>query len=201
VTKAVYKDSVEIFGLREPAILEKLFAYLSSVTGGLVNLVKLSSMLGVDRIQAGKYLHFLQNTLLIFPLHKYSRKVRETVRSQEKMHLIDQGFCEVYQTEKGAKLESVVARHVWERYPKDTYFWRDKTEVDIVIDLKKSLLPLEVKNSSSLGKQDLSGLVSFCKKFRQKHALVIYNGRKQSQKLAGIRIEFYPVWDFLLEES
>lgn len=98
VTKAIYKDSVEIYGLREPAILEKLFGYLASASSGLANISKLSSMLGIDRTQTSNYLSFLENTFLIFSLPKYSPLIRETLRSQPKIHLIDQGFAPIFAT-------------------------------------------------------------------------------------------------------
>lgn len=198
VTKAIYKDSVEIFGLREPAILEKLFAYLASSTSGLVNQVKLASMLGIDRIQVGKYLTFLENTLLVFPLLKYSRQIRESIRSQEKIHLIDQGFNQIYPASDGAKLESIVARHLWEKFGKDTYFWRERGEVDLVLDRKKYLLPIEIKNTSKVEKKDLSGVISFCQKFKQKQAVVVYKGARCKKVYLGINFAFYPIWEFLL---
>jgi len=198
VTKAIYKDSVEIFGLREPAVLEKLFSYLSAASSGLVNLVKLSSMLGIDRIQLRKYLSYLENTLLIFPLGKFSKQIRETIRSQEKIHLIDQGFFHIYQTPKDFAFETIVARHIWEKFPHNTYFWRDRQEVDIVVEKGKNLHPIEVKNTTSASRKDLLGIVSFCRKYKCKQGTVVYRGIKDKQMIAGINIEFYPVWEALI---
>lgn len=199
VTKAIYKDSVEMFGLREPAILEKLFSYLSASSSGMANLLKISSMLGIDRVQTRKYLFYLTNTYLVFPLGKYSRQVRETIRSQEKVHLVDQGFFHIYQTPIDLRLESIVARHIWEKFPNQTYFWRDRQEVDLVVEKDKGLFPIEVKNTASVSQKDLSGMLSFCREYGCRQGIVAYRGSREDKVISGIKIGFYPVWELLIK--
>lgn len=199
VTKAIYKDSVEVFGLREPAVLEKMFSYAASSTAGLTNLTKLASMLGIDRIQTGNYLTFLENTLLVFSLPKYSRQVRETIRSQKKLHLIDQGFAQVYPAARSMVLESVVARHMWEKYPRGTYYWRERQEVDLVVETSTGLLPIEIKSSDHISQEETSGLQSFSRRFGINSGLILYSGEKKEQSTRQLKISFIPVWDFLAD--
>jgi len=201
VTKAIYKDAVEMFGLREPAVLEKLFAYLASSTSGLVNILKLSNMLQIDRTQTSRYLSFLENTLLIFPLSKYSLQIRESLRSQQKIHLTDQGFKYLYPSEKGAILESITARHLWEKYPKKVFYFRDRYEVDLVLEKEGEIIPIEVKEAESVSKKDLTGLLSFMKKYKQKRGFVIYEGLYKNEKINGFTLTYIPVWDFLYDIS
>lgn len=197
VTKAIYKDSVEIFGLREPAVVEKLFGYLASASSGLVNISKLASMLGIDRVQTAKYLSFLENTYLLFSLSNYSPLIRESIRSQEKVHLIDQGFGAIYNTSSDNILESVVARHLWATFPREVYFWRDRLEVDLVLNLKEGLVPIEVKNTDTVSKKELSGVFSFSTKFKSKRAYVVYTGLSRREMVGDLVLEYIPVWDFL----
>lgn len=197
VTKALYKDAVQIFGIREPATLERLFSYLANATSGLANILKLSNMLGTERIITSNYLSFLENSLLVFPLRKYSRRIRESLRSQEKIHVIDQGFGQIYLPPSGAILESVVARHVWEKFPTNTYFWREKHEVDIVLKTEGKLLPIEVKESKTVSVKELAGLLTFAHEFRQKKGLVVYFGKPYKKIVDNIAINFVPVWKFL----
>ncbi len=199
VTKAIYKDEVEMFGLREPAVLEKLLAYLSASTSGLASQVKLASMLGIDRIQTGRYLDFLKTTLLVFPLSKYSRQIRESVRSQEKIHVVDQGLGHIYQAPYASILESVVARHLWELFPRQTYYFRERYEVDLVLHVNKNLLPIEIKNTDKIDAGDLSGLKSFAKAYGLTRGIVVYRGSTRKEMVAKLMIEFYPVWHFLLD--
>jgi hypothetical protein len=200
ITKALYKDAVGIFGLREPAVLEKMFAFLAASTAGIVNLKKLSGMLGIERVQTANYLRFLENSLLVFPLPKYARQIRESLRSQEKIHLSDQGFGQIYNAASGMLLESVVARHLWEKYSKNLYFWRDKLEVDLVIEDGKRLLPIEVKESAVVSKKDLGGLIEFCREFKRKEGVVVYFGKKGEEKIDDLSIKFCPVWEFLISD-
>mgnify|MGYP001614022401 CR=1 FL=1 len=197
LTKAIYKDSVEIFGLREPAILERLFGYLASSSSGLANISKLSSMLGIDRLQTSRYLSFLENTYLVFPLQKYSHLIRESIRSQNKIHLIDQGFGPIFATSPDSIFESVIARHVWEKYPRNVYFWRDRLEVDLVVNLNQILIPIEIKNTKIVSLKDLAGLISFSSEYHAKIGYVIYLGPKKTIQEDGLTLHFLPAWDFL----
>lgn len=198
VTKAVYKDSVEIFGLREPALLEKLFSYLASSSSSLVNVSKLASMLGIDRTQTSKYISFLENTYLVFSLSKYSPLIRETLRSQSKIHLIDQGFGPIFTTPIDSIYESVVARHLFALYPRELYFWRDRTEVDLVLKLQDNLIPIEVKNTTNISLKELAGIATFSAKYHCQHAYILYNGPTRTEVSDNTTLHFIPTWDFLL---
>lgn len=197
VTKAIYKDSVEIFGLREPAVVEKLFSYLASASSGLVNISKLSSMLGIDRLQTSKYFSFLENTYLLFSLQNYSPLIRESIRSQKKTYLIDQGFGPVYNTSPDNILETMVARHLFCKFPRNVYFWRDRVEVDLVLNINNELIPIEVKNTNVVAKKELLGLFSFSNKYKCKKAYVVYTGLPRVEVMDDLIINFIPVWDFL----
>lgn len=201
VTKAIYKDSVEIFGLREPAILEKIFSYLASASSGLVNVSKLASMLGIDRTQTSKYISFLKNTYLVFSLSKYSPLIRESLRSQPKIHLIDQGFAPIFATPADNIYESVVARHLFALYPRQLYFWRDRTEVDLVLKFPDNLVPIEVKNTNNISLNDLTGLSTFISKYNCSHAYILYNGPAHTDILGNTTLHFLPTWDFLLDHD
>lgn len=198
VTKAIYKDSVEIFGLREPAILEKLFSYLASASSGLVNVSKLASMLGIDRSQTSKYISFLENTYLVFSLSKYSSLIRESLRSQSKIHLIDQGFAPIFATPQDSIYESVVARHLLALYPRQLYFWRDRTEVDLVLKFPHQLIPIEVKNTTSIALNELAGLTTFVAKYSCSDAFILYNGPSRTELVGDTTFHFTPIWDFLI---
>ena len=68
-----------------------------------------------------------------------------------------------------------------------------------MLDLKGQLFPIEVKGGVNLGKGDLYGILEFCQKFKMNSALVLYSGLKREEKTDGIRIKYFPVWDFLSE--
>lgn len=158
-------------------------------------------MLGIDRSQTSKYISFLENTYLVFSLSKYSPLIRETLRSQPKIHLIDQGFAPIFATPENSIYESVVARHLFALYPRQFYFWRDRTEVDLILKFPDNLVPIEVKNTTNISLKELSGLSTFCTKYRCKTAYVLYNGPTRTDTLGNTTLHFLPTWDFLLDHD
>jgi predicted AAA+ superfamily ATPase len=67
-----------------------------------------------------------------------------------------------------------MARSYCEANSFNLYFWRDKqVEVDLVIDKKTHLLPVEVKYRNKIKPEDVAGLRVFMDKYALKTGLVI----------------------------
>jgi len=195
VDKVLYRDLVQLYGIREPETLERMFRYVAEVSSGVLNLSDLSSNLKISWESAQNYLTYLKQAFLIFTLPKYSRSPKETARSLEKVHVVDSAIMSIFsQSKKAALWETVVARHLWETWGRNTYFWRNTREVDIVLEDNRKLLPVEVKSSEKVDAKDLKGLTYFMKKFGSPRGIVFYSGKERLEKVGVGEIFFYPVY-------
>jgi predicted AAA+ superfamily ATPase len=195
VDKVVYRDLVQLYNIKEPGILEKMFRYLASTSSGILNLSTLSSNLKISWETTLNYLTYLKQAYLVFTLPKYSRSPKETARSLEKAHVIDPGIMAIFSpADKAATWETVVARHLWQIWQRGTYFWRNTNEVDIVLEEENRLLPIEVKSGSKVNKKDLKGLFDFMKKYSCQKGIVFYGGKEKRQKNSSGEVIFYPVY-------
>ncbi len=80
-------------------------------------------------------------------------------------------------------MENPVFSHVLslkkkELFPK-IFYWHDKAknEVDIVFTSKNRTIPIEVKYTNDIEKNDLKGLVKFCEIFKTQGIVVTKNKR------------------------
>ena len=72
-------------------------------------------------------------------------------RKNKKIHVLDPFLYKVIfdftrtQPNEGALLEGIVATHLSRRY--ETFYWKNGTEVDIVVRLNRKQIGIEVKKS------------------------------------------------------
>lgn len=194
--KVIFRDIVELYKIREPSYLEKLFYYLGSATSALVNITTLSRALGVSREVIERYISYLERSLLYFRLPKYSKSLKESLRSNPKGHLMDPALGNFFGARQDQIFESAIASFLFSKYQKNLYFWRDQFhEVDCVAT-GKEIIPVEVKNSER--KEIPPGMLYFMEKNKLTKGYVVYQGEFQIQKQANKEIIFYPAWYFFI---
>lgn len=72
--------------------------------------------------------------------------------------------------------------------------------MDVVLDEKGKITPIEVKYRQNIAKKDLKNIVRFCKKFSLTNAVVITKDILKQERVEKINIRFIPAWRFLLKK-
>lgn len=208
IDKVIFRDLVDLYKIREPSYLEKLFYYLGKNTAGIINISTLSQSLNISRAVIERYISYLERALLFFRLPKFSNSLKETLRSNPKGHLIDPSLATYFGVERNQILESVVAAFIYSKSLKNIYFWRDQFhEVDIIIDPvsssmsstrvgSKNVIPVEIKNTDK--KEIPRSLLYLMEKQKLTRGFVVYNGEFSKTTVNRKQIIFCPAWYFLL---
>lgn len=195
IDKVIYRDLVERFGVKKPYTLEKLFLYLTDHSSEIINASSISNSLDLSRPHVEKYLNYLRQAYLIFPLMNYSRSIEKRIRSNEKIHILDCGLISAFGLANDDKiLESAVFRHL---FGKEAFYWRSHFEVDFVLG-DKNPMPVEVKNKLQLDRGDFSGILSFMKKFKKDRGAIIYQGEPKQLAFNDNNVLCLPAWLFCL---
>jgi len=197
--KVIYRDLVQLYGVRDPEKLEKTFLYLARITGQLLNISGLAKNVGVSRQHLEKYIHYLEQAYLIFLLHRYSGSPAKTVRSATKLHLIDSGLCQALgmDSHQDFIIESVIARHLYSS-DRHIFYYRNLSEVDLVSVEQEEVTPVEIKNKERPGKADFKGLVSFMRRFGLKEGIFLCRDFSGTEEIDGMKITIRPFWSWLL---
>jgi predicted AAA+ superfamily ATPase len=195
--KVVFRDLVELYGIREPSYLEKLFYYLGRNTACIVSLSDISRSIGISRPVVERYISHLERSLLYFRLPKFSRSAKQTLRSSPKGHVIDPALANFFGAHDDQILESAVASFLYPRFQKRLYFWRDQIhEIDVIAD-DETLTPIEIKNSER--QKVPRGLLYFMEKHDLPRGYVVYRGSFARVVIGSRQIIFCPAWYFLLQ--
>ncbi len=196
VEKVIYRDLIDLYQIKKPFVLENLFLYLAEHSSELLNISNLANSLKLSREYTEKYVEYLKQAYLIFKLKRYSKTTETQIRKMEKCYLVDAGLMQLSGTpDLGKVAETVVASHLM---GKQLYYWRKNQEIDIVLKIKKDLIPIEVKYKSEIGRSDLKELLKFLDSSKQKHAIVVTKDLLKQQKVNDKFILYLPAWFFVV---
>jgi uncharacterized protein len=168
------RDFAELEGLVE---IPRLLRLLATRAGGLINYAEMSRDIGLPATTLKRYLALLEHTFLVLRLNAWSTNLGKRLVKAPKLFLNDSGLTAHLlgaleepaagpPREVGRLLETFVITELakaatWSRTRPDLYHFRshDDAEVDLVLEARDgSLVGIEVKASTSIGRNDLKGL-------------------------------------------
>lgn len=147
-------------------------------SGTSPNLTKLSNESGVSLPAIKEFYQVLEDTLIVERVEPYLKNARKRLLGSPRYYFFDLGVrnalsrfplqLELLKPQEGVLFEHAVILEIIRRIrilnkPYRVCFWRTSAgaEVDCVIDMGTSVIPIEIKSSRSLTGSDLKGLKSF----------------------------------------
>lgn len=196
--KVIYRDLVELYDIKKPEVLERLFLYLAGITSQILSITNIANSLGLSREYTERYIYYLEQAFLIKRLKKYAKSVEKTVRSAEKVHLMDSGLINaVAKVAEGQVIESMTAGHLIRRRDTNIFYHRDRYEVDLVLERERELLPIEVKYTDNITRKDLKGIGAFMRNFGAEKGIVVSRDLLKEETYGGLRLVYLPAWLFM----
>ena len=158
----LYKDLLQLDGIRKSSILEKLLQLIAFQVGSEVSYNELANSIGnIDVATVEKYLDLLEKAYIIFKLPALSRNLRNELKKGKKYYFYDNGIRNVIinnfnpinlRQDKGALWENYLMseRQKFIHYHKiysNQYFWRthDRAEIDYIEEREGKLFAYEFK--------------------------------------------------------
>ena len=177
--------------------------------GQLLNLSGLASDCGISHTTARRWLSVLEASFIVTLLRPHHQNFGKRLIKSPKLYFLDTGLlCYLLQirsadelfhrAERGAVFESFVVSEMYKNFVHrgerpSIYFWRDATghEVDMVIDLGRTLIPVEAKSAQTIAPDFFNNLIYWRKVSGDENApaALIYGG-EQWFKRSGVVV--YP---------
>lgn len=175
VETQLQRDVRDIARISDHEAMTRLLGVAAAQTARLYNLLDMSSAFSLSRPTLGKYVEILERIFLLERIPAWQKKrLKRTVKAP-KLHVCDTGIgCAVIGAKSeslskdrdlmGRYLESFVFQELkrhssWYGEPLRFYHYRDKVEVDLVIEKGSiAVAGVEVKASSTVGARDFRGL-------------------------------------------
>ena len=214
----VYKDIVKRYNIRQPKEIEDLAYYLIS---NVANEYSFHSLTKISKIKSShtirKYLHYLEESFILFSLSRFSYKVKEQLSSNKKIYCIDNGFIQAKafttSPDRGKLHENIVACALKKEEVSgriELYYWKNQQQEEVDFVIKRgaqveqliqvcyTLKNLETKN------REIRALIKAGKELRCKKLLILTDDKegKESVEWFGETavIQFVPLWKWLIDK-
>lgn len=176
-TSYLYKDILEIGGIRHSQRLRNLVRLLAFQIGNEVSLTELGSQLQMSKETVAAYIDRLEQSFVVFRLGGFSRNLRKEVRRHDKIYFWDLGVRNVTidnlkplseRNDVGPLWENfVIAERLkrlhYRRELASLYFWRtySGSEIDIVEESGGQISAYELKWGRARGRSQDAFLAAY----------------------------------------
>jgi predicted AAA+ superfamily ATPase len=211
----VYKDIIERYRARSPLLAKLLIDHLFSAFAKEFSINSFFNVLKSRNIEVSKktlysYLSFIEDSMSIFLLERYSPKIKERRLSNKKVYLCDNGLVYKQGKEKSKLMENAVflqLKRIQSLNPKiNLFYWKDSGgEVDFVVmegkEIKKLIQVTFADSRESIEKREINSLIIASKQLKCKTLEIITWNYEGSEKISGKTIAFIPLWKWLLTQN
>ena len=161
VSSYLFKDILEMEGVRHPDKIVRLLQLLAFQIGGEVSFNELGGQLGISKNTVERYLELLEKVFVIFKLSGFSRNLRKDITKNARYYFYDTGIRNaLINNFNPLKMRDDIGM-LWENYiiverlkkqeylgiSANNYFWRtyDQKEIDLVEERGGNLYGYEIK--------------------------------------------------------
>lgn len=176
ISRGIYKDILTIYNIKSPEILEKLMYYIADNNSQTFSYSGMTKNFGIDTVTIINYIGYLKQAFLINVLENYSNNIGKIIRSNKKLSILDNGIQnsllkrkELNDDDIGHIVEAMAdfdIRLLCEEENYNQYYYRnsDKEEIDIILDRKIDIIPIEVKYTNQIESSDTKTIKKFIEK-------------------------------------
>lgn len=169
VSSYLYKDILELDGLKHSGKIVKLLQLLAFQIGREVSMSELGTQLGISKNTVERYLDLLEKSFVVQKLSGFSRNLRKEITKNSRYYFLDTGIRNALINNFNPVSMRDDIGMLWENYlicerlkkqeylqiSSNNYFWRtyDQKEIDLVEERKGRLYGYEMKWGKSRGKK------------------------------------------------
>ena len=203
----ILKDIKSLLELATERNLFLLSQYLATQIGNIVVYQNLGQSAGLDYRNLKKHLNILEETFVCSEVRPFFKNRQKELSKNPKIFFVDMGFRNnlvqnmnglAQRSDAGAIAENTcfIRLAVLCKERGRINFWRTKTggEVDFVLNLEGSVIPVEIKYSDFVAGKISKSLAGFVDSFNPRRALVLTKNYFGDVRRGGARIKFAPVY-------
>jgi predicted AAA+ superfamily ATPase len=183
----LYKDILNLEGVKKSTTLQRLVQMLAYRIGSEINYNSLANDLGINRLTVEKYIDILERNFIVFSLKAFSKNHDNELKKGKKVYFWDNGLRNriiknfnpiELRDDFGALWENFVISErkkklAYENQFKDTFFWRNaqQAEIDYLEVKNTEIEAFEIKYNPN---QKVRFTKSFTEKYHPKTTQVIH---------------------------
>ena len=203
----IERDVRDILNVGDLETFSRFVRLCAGRNGQLLNLSSLANDCGVTHTTSKRWISILETSFIVFLLRPHFKNFSKRLIKSPKLYFLDTGLLSYLlkirsaddlriHAQYGSIFESFVISELLKNYlnrgvEHPIYFWRDSTgnEIDILIDQRDKLIPLEIKAGQTINPDFFKG-IRFWKKLAtaSDHPAAVVYGGDRSQIRSGIHV-------------
>ena len=210
----IEKDIIQRYKIRHVKKLKELSHYLLSNFSSEISYNKMKNILNVRSVTTvSNWVDYLESSYLIFELNKYSPKLKEQMLSPKKVYCIDNSIINSlsFKTSEnwGRLMENLVSVELLRRKSYwhnewEIFYFKDyqQNEVDFLIregyTVKELMQVSYASGFDEIEKREYRSLIKASDLFRCNELKIITWDYEDVKSIDGKRVNFIPLWKWLI---
>jgi len=174
-----FEKDIKVFTeLKDVRELRDLILLLAPRNGSMLDITKLSSELGINRVKAYNYIEFLQGIFFLKLIPKFSRSIDRGVAAGKKIYFSDTGILNLISNITDGQLFETAVCNQLSNYGKLSFYnKRNTAEIDFILNNEYAF---EVKITATIN--DLTRLTKIAQSIGVKNWFLISKNFKNTDK-------------------
>lgn len=211
----IYRDIIERYHVKSPFVIKLLIELLIDNFAKEFSVNSFFNTLKSKNIKVSKktlytYLSFIEDSLAIFQLTKWTPKLKEQRLVPKKVYLCDNALAYRQKEELGRRMENAVfieLKNAQNLNPLlEIYYWKDhqQHEVDFLLkegrDITQLIQVTSAETRAELKAREITNLQICSKETKCLNLVVITWGYEHIETYNSMKIKFIPLWKWLISE-
>ncbi|RLF40517.1 MAG: hypothetical protein DRN12_05220 [Thermoplasmata archaeon] len=204
----LFKDIVKRYRVRYPKLLSDLAYYLISNFACRYTNTRLRKILDFRSVHTTQnYISYLSEAFLIFSISRFSFKLKEQLKSPQKVYSYDTGMVNALRyglsPDHGRLMENLVAVELLRR-KKDVYYYRNRNGVEVDFVTRRGTKLIELIQvaynitDSRTQQREVRSLLRAQRHLKAENLIVLTWDYNREEKISGLVVQFIPLWRWLL---
>ena len=213
VQATIYRDVVQLYEIRNVKTLQALITLVAQDGIRLTSYNRLAAHLMVRIETIESYLEYLKTAFLISESEFYATNLKVKQRNPRKIFFHDSGVRNSIlnqvdenllkdSSELGLIAETIAYDHTKRLMfnlgaSKNTNlsYWKNDKEIDIILELKKKPIPIEVKYANQINNKTISEIKEFIQNYKSTFGIIL---TKDTLEQKEGKVLLIPLWLFLI---
>lgn len=211
----ITKDLLRRYKIKKAQDMRSIAKYYLSNIAALSTFKSIERALDMSITSVKSYTGYLEQAYLVFPLKRFSFKVREQEKSPRKIYAIDTGLCNAvgfrFSENYGRLAENVVFMALKRQQNlnpnMELFYWKDvhHREVDFVVkeglEIKSLIQVCWNMHNEKTRNREMRSLAKAMKELNVTKAMIITDETEGEEKLHDNKVKLIPLWKWLLTEE
>ena len=195
IDRIITGDIPQEFGIRDMDLLKRLMEILLQSPGMIVNLDKLASSLGRNRITISNFISYMEYAFLIKTVGNYRPGASSASRKLKKVYpYLPAFYSSLLSVNENVDMGKVFEAAVLNSLQPEYYYRSGQTEIDFVLEFNGRVVPIEVKS----GHYDLKEVAKSLNRIGQCSGILINRNAYEFVKIDNTKIFLCPIEFFAM---